>query len=227
MSSVLHVQRPDRLAGIAVVPVVQRPNTRLASDIWHDLIHEMATVRALTAAALGATNEATRVAMLTLIESETAEVSGLIRQLRRDHEAAEPAEASSVLSELVRTVAPTTTTRLLLRLDDVTTLRVGIDRVSLRRVLRNLLENAIRAAGPGGTVELSAEQSDRSQPHGLTFSIADSGPGFGFGPAGLASRGLAIVRTLVEAAGGDLTVGSSPEFGGALVSVSFPVAHLN
>ena len=226
MSSVLHVQRPDRLAGIAVVPVVQRPNTRVPSDIWHDLVHEMATVRALTAAALGATNEATRVAMLTLIESETAEVSGLIRQLRRDYEAAEPAEVSSVLSELVRMVAPTTTTRLLVRLGDVSTLRVGIDRVSLRRVLRNLLENAIRAAGPDGTVELSAEQSDRS-PAGLTVSIADSGPGFGFGPPGLGSRGLAIVSTLVEAAGGDLAVGSCPDLGGALVTVSFPVAHLN
>jgi signal transduction histidine kinase len=223
VSSVLHVQRPDRLAGIAVVPVVQRPNTRVPSDIWHDLIHEMATVRALTAAALGATSEATRVAMLTLIESETAEVSGLIGQLRRDYEAAEPAEVSSVLSELVRMVAPTTTTRLVLRLGDVSTLRVGIDRVSLRRVLRNLLENAIRAAGPDGTVELSADHSDS----GLRLSIADSGPGFGFGPPGLGSRGLAIVSTLVEAAGGDLAVGSCPDLGGALVTVSFPVAHLN
>ena len=101
--------------------------------------------------------------------------------------------------------------------------RIGIDRVSLRRVLRNLLENAIRAAGPDGVVELSAEQTADGM---LAVSIGDSGPGFGFGPPGLASRGLAIVRTLVEAAGGHLDVGTAA-LGGASVTVTFPVAHLN
>lgn len=224
MSSGLQFQRPEELGDIAVVSVVQRPNTRLPGDIWHDLIHEMATVRALTAAALGAPDDGSRVAMLTLIESEAAEVSALLRQLRRDHfagESAEPADVASVLSELVRTIDPTTGTSL--RLGEVPRLRIGIDRVSLRRVLRNLLENAIRAAGPDGSVELSAAQTDDGM---LAVSLGDSGPGFGFGPRGLASRGLAIVRTLVEAAGGHLDVGTST-LGGALVTVTFPVAHLN
>lgn len=204
-----------------MVPVVQQPGTRLPGDIWHDLIHEMATVRALTAAALGAPDDESRVAMLALIETEAAEVSALLRQLRRDHFAAEPADVASVLSELVRTIEPTTNTSL--RLAAVRRLRIGIDRVSLRRVFRNLLENAIRAAGPDGTVELSAEQTGDGM---LAVSIGDSGPGFGFGPPGLASRGLAIVRTLVEAAGGHLDVGTAA-LGGALVTVTFPVAHLN
>jgi C4-dicarboxylate-specific signal transduction histidine kinase len=71
-------------------------------------------------------------------------------------------------------------------------------------------------------VELSAVQEGGM----LAISVADSGPGFGRGPAGLASRGLAIVRTLVEAAAGRFDVGTA-ELGGARVTVTFPVAHLN
>lgn len=220
MSSGLHVQQHHVRSGIAELPAVQPSGAKVPGDVWHDLVHEMATVRALTAAALSAPDEESRLTLLGLIETEASEVSALLRQCRRNHYAAEPAVASSVLRDLVRTLGPTTTTAL--RLGYVPTVRLGIDRVSLRRVLRNLLENGIRAAGPQGSVELTARWSDRD----VTISIADSGPGFGLGPAGLASRGLVIVRTLVEAAGGSLDIGTAA-LGGALVSVRFPVANLN
>jgi len=175
----------EDLSGIAVVPVVQLSTTRLPTDIWHDLIHEMATVRALAAAALWARDESPRTGLPTLIESETREMTALLRQIREDHYAAEPADVSVVLDELVRTIAATTSTTL--RLAPVRAQRIGIDRVSLRRVLRNLLENAIRAAGPDGTVELSAVHTEAA----LAVSIGDSGPGFGLGPPGLGPPGLA------------------------------------
>ncbi|WP_432943039.1 sensor histidine kinase [Kribbella sp. CA-253562] len=225
MSSGLYVHRPGDLGGITVVPVAQRPATRQPADIWHDLTHEMATVRALTAAALEASDETSRRAMLMLIEAEAEQVSGLLRQLRADQrvqdEAAEPAFVPAALTELVRTVAPTTRTELRVS-GQLPALRIGIERISLRRVLRNLLENAIRAAGDNGVVELSAVAVD----NGLAVVVADSGPGFGLGPPGLASRGLTIVRTLVAAAGGRVEVGTA-DLGGARVTVTFPVAHLN
>ncbi|MFC0627195.1 sensor histidine kinase [Kribbella deserti] len=220
MSSGVLVHGRDDLSAVAVVPVVQLPTTRLSTDIWHDLIHEMATVRALTAAALAANDETAQTTLLTLIESETREVTALLQQIREDHYSAEPADVSVVLAELVETLAATT--EVTLRLEPVRARRIGIDRVSLRRVLRNLLENAIRAAGPDGTVELAAQQTDA----GLAISIGDSGPGFGLGPPGLSSRGLVIVRRLVEAVGGSLHVGTSP-LGGALVTVTFSVARLS
>ncbi|WP_328990170.1 ATP-binding protein [Kribbella sp. NBC_01245] len=220
MSSGVLVHGRDDLSAVAVVPVVQLPTTRLPTDIWHDLIHEMATVRALTAAALAAGDETARMTLLALIETETREVTALLRQIREDHYLAEPADVSVVLADLVGTLAATT--EVTLRLAPVRAHRVGIDRVSLRRVLRNLLENAIRAAGPDGVVELAARQTDA----GLAISIGDSGPGFGLGPPGLSSRGLVIVRRLIEAVGGSLDVGTSP-LGGALVTVTFSLAHLS
>ncbi|MGC4937286.1 sensor histidine kinase [Kribbella sp. DT2] len=221
MSSGLYVHRPGDLDGITVVPVATRPTTRQPADIWHDLTHEMATVRALTAAALGASDETARRAMLMLIEAEAEAMSALLRQLRTDQEAAEPAFVPAALTDLVRAIAPTTHTEVRVS-GQLPALRIGIERVSLRRVLRNLLDNAIRAAGENGVVELSAVAVD----NGLAVVVADSGPGFGAGPPGLDSRGLTIVRTLVEAAGGSLEVGTA-HLGGARVTVTFPVAHLN
>ncbi|ADB35715.1 hypothetical protein Kfla_6723 [Kribbella flavida DSM 17836] len=88
MSSGLYAHRPDELDGIAVVPAAQRAAMRETAEIWRELIHELATVRALTAAALGASDESARVAMLMLIEAEADEVTALVQQLKPDHHAA-------------------------------------------------------------------------------------------------------------------------------------------
>lgn len=85
------------------------------------------------------------------------------------------------------------------------------------RVLNNLLENACRAAGPGGRVRISVE---RSGPNALLV-IADSGGGLGHGPSGKASLGLRIVRSLVRECGGAVTMMSS-DLGGAAVAVTLP-----
>jgi hypothetical protein len=65
------------------VPAVQPPNTRPPEQIWHDLVHELGTVRALTAAALEARSEESRVALLMLLDAETDEVSTLLWQVRQ------------------------------------------------------------------------------------------------------------------------------------------------
>jgi hypothetical protein len=79
MSSGLHVQRPEDFRDIAMVPAVQPPpGEGQSAEIWHELIYEMATVRALTAAALDARSEESRLALLTLLDAEAAEVSALL-----------------------------------------------------------------------------------------------------------------------------------------------------
>lgn len=65
----------------------------LVNSLWNDLIHELGTVRALSAAALEARTETSRVALLTLLDAETAEISTILDQIL--HEAEYPtAEAS-------------------------------------------------------------------------------------------------------------------------------------
>jgi signal transduction histidine kinase len=107
---------------------------------------------------------------------------------------------------------------------------VRADKVSMRRVLDNLIKNAIEAVGEGpGEVVLSA-----AIPHRGTVRVAveDSGPGI---PAGLevfklfettkpdgTGIGLAVAKQLVTAHGGSITH-ESRETGGTRFCIDLPL----
>ena len=76
------------------------------------------------------------------------------------------------------------------------------DRLSCWRALRNVLGNAIRAAGPHGHVDVQIHSEDGW----AVAQIDDDGPGFGSIAPGLASLGLGIVQDLVAADGGELEI---------------------
>ncbi|NMI01667.1 sensor histidine kinase [Pseudonocardia acidicola] len=118
-----------------------------------------------------------------------------------------------------------------------TELHVRADADRLRQAVDNLLDNAIRYAPSGGVVELSA--STRAAPGGssmVRIEVADRGPGFSphFLPHaferfqradaarsrddGGAGLGLAIVRAVAIAHGGDAIAANRPG-GGAVVMV--------
>jgi len=92
---------------------------------------------------------------------------------------------------------------------------ISINTSLLRRVLRNLVDNAVGAAGPGGQVFVRIEQKAET-----VVEIADTGPGFGRAPASASGLGLTIVRELLRAAGGRLDIATEPA-GGARVRVIF------
>ncbi|NIK55870.1 hypothetical protein [Kribbella shirazensis] len=52
--------------------------------LWDELIHELGTVRALSAAALEARSETSRVALITLLDAETAEISAILDRILRE-----------------------------------------------------------------------------------------------------------------------------------------------
>lgn len=101
------------------------------------------------------------------------------------------------------------------------------NRALLYSVLRNLIDNAIKYAGTGTTVEVSAERDDNMwrvtvsdngkgvPQHNLPrlferFYTVDKGRSRSLGGSGL---GLSIVKNAVLLHGGEVTAGNSPEGG--------------
>ncbi|MFN8522708.1 MAG: HAMP domain-containing sensor histidine kinase [Chloroflexota bacterium] len=108
----------------------------------------------------------------------------------------------------------------------------------VRIVFRNLLENAAKYASDRGRMELGATVVGRR----IEVAVADDGPGIEpgdrervfhrffrteaarAGPTGGSGLGLALVRAIVEAHGGDVTAGEST-LGGARFVVGLPTAR--
>ncbi|WP_060507498.1 HAMP domain-containing sensor histidine kinase [Pseudomonas sp. NBRC 111124] len=100
--------------------------------------------------------------------------------------------------------------------------QLPMQEVELRTVIKNLVENAIRHAPEGGHVELQVEQNAEW----IVLNVHDDGPGVPpqdwervFDPFYRGSEhvgegsglGLSIVRTMVQRAGGEVTVGYTDE----------------
>ena len=88
--------------------------------------------------------------------------------------------------------------------------------VLLRRAVSNVLDNAVRAAGPTGTVSVEIQQHDDT----IMLAVEDNGPGFGEIPSG-AGLGLSAVARNVIRYGGRMEYGCG-ERGGARVSLWLP-----
>lgn len=107
-----------------------------------------------------------------------------------------------------------------------------VDGARVQQVVINLMENASKYSGQG-TIEVTGRFSDQE----LVISVGDDGPGVpeqdrerlfepfvrGKGPAGVSGSGLGlyIAKAIVEAHGGNLTLGASPQ-GGALFTIVLP-----
>lgn len=123
-----------------------------------------------------------------------------------------------------------------------------LDPVALRRILDNLLANALRHSPPGGTVTIAADTEHGTGRAGsdgrslLVLRVSDAGPGF---PADFLPRvfdrfaradqgrsrasaaagnglGLAIVDTLVRAHRGTVSAANGPA-GGAVLELRLPL----
>jgi signal transduction histidine kinase len=91
------------------------------------------------------------------------------------------------------------------------------DKLAIWRALRNIVGNAIRAAGPAGRVALRVE---RSGPWAVA-QVDDNGPGFGAACSGIASMGLDIVYESVAACYGQLEIRGG-SLGGCRVDLRMP-----
>jgi signal transduction histidine kinase len=174
----------------------------------HDIQHELATIMLLASLLDDAPDvgpESRRRARQILGEARWLD------HLQRAYDGtfAECDEVGTAVPELVRldvlaceavdAVRLSTSTRIGFSGREAWTL---IDRLAFWRAVRNMVGNAVRAAGPDGRVEVSVERGAGR----AVVQVDDDGPGFGAAPAGRDSLGLEIVREFAVTWNGHLEI---------------------
>lgn len=154
---------------------------------------------------------------------------------------AEPLDLAELVDEAVDAMAPAAAERRVRLVSELSeAIHVDGDDHALGRVLRNLLDNAVRHSPTDGVVRVAASRrgpNGRAARGTVVIAVCDEGPGFDadFAPRALerfsqadsarsgqggAGLGLAISHTLVEAHGGTVTVQPGP---GGEVDVELPL----
>jgi signal transduction histidine kinase len=148
-----------------------------------------------------------------------------LEQLQRAYESAEdegshpvdPVETvrvDDVCADVVEAIRSSTLTHVTLATEEV---YGWINRLALWRALRNVLDNAVRAAGPDGAVGVRVFTEDGW----VAIQVDDDGPGFGAGIGVGSALGLNIVQQFVSAAGGQLEI-TRGFLGGCCVRLQIP-----
>ena len=197
---------------------------RLA-EIAHDLRQPLATIRALVASLKSAEVSPEGLRWhLDNMEEQVDQLGDFVRALLAtvvadpDVAAVEDVrcvEANSSVAAVVRCFAVTWPGRITTAFGEEAVVTAPPE--MLRRSVRNVLDNAARAAGKDGAILVSVMPSRM----GTSIAIEDDGPGFGAVPA-QHSIGLKIVDRTLSEAGGSLEITTSDALGGACVALSFP-----
>jgi signal transduction histidine kinase len=195
------------------------PDLRTLRELCHDLTVPASSIKLLTqvAAAESDPGPAMR-ARLRQISEEASRITDICGYVLDQPRGEGPAD----LDLLAADVADGQRWRYAGLIDVVAeTATVAVHPVVIVRILANLVDNACRAAGPGGRVRLTVRAGDDAGDDQVTLVVADSGRGFGEGESGTASLGLGIVASMVRRGRGTIRIGHS-DLGGTAVTVTFP-----
>ncbi|MEN5346866.1 extracellular solute-binding protein [Achromobacter mucicolens] len=217
----------------------------LVADAAHQVRTPLASLRAQAEVALDETDPQRLHARLERIHLNATHASQLINQLLMDatitHRLGKGARAlvgvAETVNETRRRIGPLEAQRLRIAIaPEVRRARIAGDRIALREMLRNLVDNALRYA-PDGPVEI---QATPVADYRVALTVSDRGPGvaddekesvqqrFSRGRAGEtlpgSGLGLAIVRSVAVAHGGSLWLLDRPG-GGLTARVVLPLAR--
>jgi signal transduction histidine kinase len=244
--------------GGAALLLLRRENrlARLREDFVSSVSHELRTpltqIRMLSELleSDGFRSDAERARATGIIHREALRLTNLVDNIlefarrRRPAGTAPPASAPVPLAEVARELADAFAPLLQpqgqhIEVAVTADLEVPGDRDAIVRVIRNLLENAIKYGRPGQTIRLSIGPGEAAGTARIT--VDDDGPGIPDGerarvwqpyyrldrdrnaPAGGSGLGLSVVADLVRSLGGRAWVGDAPG-GGARFSVELPGA---
>ena len=221
---------------------------RMTADIAHELRTPLTNIQGYLEAILDGVVEPDRETINSL-HSQTVHLARLIDDLRllsvaeagALHLETMPDSLGAVLIETVGSFEPRAAelgiSLDVLVADDLPP--VELDRTRMRQILANLIENAMQHTPAGGSVQVMAEYDS---PDCVVFRVSDTGTGipaseldrifdqfYRVDPSrnratGGAGLGLTIVKRLVEAHGGKLSVTSTPGEGTSF-RVELPVAE--
>jgi signal transduction histidine kinase len=191
--------------------------------LLHDLEHGMATLSSLVEVVCGDRNLSigSRI-QLELMESELGRLTDFLTDwARRWAGVVEDGSVSTTdLRALAVEVAQLAEVEhganvVLVPGQDV---RLGIRPGLVWRILANMVDNAARAAGPHGAVEITIDRTDM-----VVVEVCDDGPGFGGTPSTGSSLGLTVIASLLRSIGGHFELRDAPA-GGTVVRANFPPA---
>ena len=223
----------------ARLEVDEEQRRRLLAEVSHELRTPLAVIQGNVEAIVDGVYPADAEHLGTVLE-ETRVLSRLIEDLRTLSLAEagtlalhrEPTDLSIIAAEVARSfeqLAQTAGATIELELADDLPL-LDVDPIRIREVLANLVANALRYVGTGGTVRIGG----RSTADGIALEVVDDGPGI---PAELlptvfdrfakssdsrgSGLGLAIARAIVESHGGRIAAESPPN-GGTTIRIVLP-----
>jgi len=238
------------LARKSLEPIASMVNEqqRFIADASHELRTPLAVLRGETEVALGKTRTVEEYQeSLTLIQEEAERLSRIVEDLfilaRQPIQSPtalikEPVSLTEVVKDCAR-AAQVLASRKGVRLkleNDSTSIALNADEELIKRMILNLLDNAVKYTPEGGEISLALEKHNGSaeivvRDTGIGLSQTDQQRVFdrfyrvdkarsrALGGAGL---GLSIVRSIVEAHGGNITVDSTPRHGSTF-TVSLPL----
>ncbi|HET6202015.1 MAG TPA: ATP-binding protein [Planctomycetota bacterium] len=245
----------DRLAGtlndmLGRLEAAAARNLRFAGDVAHEVRNPLATVRARLEGALAAVDGAPAIAPpLEAALAEVGRLEALLQSLllicRADEGrvalAREPVDLAALAREAVEFFGPLAEEHgITLGLVANGTAHVEGDPALLRRLVANLVDNALRYSAEGGEIRVRVAREAGS----VRLDVADRGPGIdpaarekvferffrserarALNPDG-SGLGLALVRAVARAHGGEAAVAPNPG-GGSVFSVDLPGAELS
>jgi two-component system sensor histidine kinase QseC len=217
---------------------------RFTADAAHELRTPLAALKTQAQVAQRAQNEPQRSQALSRIVEAADRATHLIEQLltlaRLDHSATDlkfhTIDLRTCVSECLAQIAPQAVQEHIeLAFAQGAAAYISGDALLLGILVRNLLDNAVRYTGKGGTIEVETALTDG----GATLTVTDNGPGIpqeerehiflrfhrGLGnQASGSGLGLSIAQRIAELHGGTISLADAPSGRGLEVTARFPRA---